>query len=255
MIKKLLVVILTFCTFMSATLVAKEKPQLLFYCGITMVKPMQEIALNFEKTHNCKIKIAQGGSQDLYNALKLSKKGDLYLPGSDSYLKNNEHEGFFKERVYVGYNQVAIFVKKGNPKNIKSLDDFTNENFSSVICNPKSGSIGKMTKKIFTKYKGEDFFYDVFDLAVEVGSDSRSLNASLKKPQIDLTLNWKATAYFKKNIKDITVVEVDPQFSPKKKLVLTALSFSKYPSLVKEFLKYADSSEGKSIMKKYDFRD
>ena len=44
---------------------ASLKPTLLFYCGITMVKPMLEISKIIEKKQNCKIKIIQGGSKDL----------------------------------------------------------------------------------------------------------------------------------------------------------------------------------------------
>jgi molybdate transport system substrate-binding protein len=240
--------------FTVTSLIAKEDKTLLFYCGITMVKPMQELAKNFGEKNNCKIRIVQGGSQDLYDSLKLSKQGDLYLPGSDSYLKKNEQDGFFKDRVYVGYNQVAIFVKKGNPKKVSSLDDFINDKFSSVICNPDSGSIGRMSKKIFTKYKGEDFFYEVFDIAAEVGTDSRSLNNSLKKPEIDMSLNWRATAFFDKNQEYFSVIEIDEKYSPKKKLMLTSLIFSKYPDLANKFLEYADSKEGQKVMKAYGFR-
>ena len=39
-----------------------------------MVKPVDELAKNFEKTHNCKIKILQGGSQDLYDSIKSKPK-------------------------------------------------------------------------------------------------------------------------------------------------------------------------------------
>ena len=95
---------------------AKEKPTLLFYCGITMVKPMKVIATHIEKTHNCKIKIIQGGSKDLYQSLSFSKKGDMYLPGSDSYRKKNLKYGYLLDGQYIGFNQAAIFVQKGNPK-------------------------------------------------------------------------------------------------------------------------------------------
>ena len=253
MIQRLFLIFVAFVV-VNSSLVAKEDKTLLFYCGITMVKPMQELANKFGEKHNCKIRIAQGGSQDLYDSLKLAQKGDLYLPGSNSYIKTNTKDGFFKRSVYVGFNQVSIFVKKGNPKNIKSLEDFNNDNFSSVICNPKSGSIGRMSKKILTKYKGEDFFYDVFDIATEIGTDSRSLNSSLLKPQIDMTLNWRATGFFEKNKDLITVIDIDEKYSPKKKLMLTSLSFSKYPELADKFIDYMDSDEGKAVMKAYGFR-
>ena len=233
---------------------ANTKPTLIFYCGITMVKPMQELASKFEKTHNCKIKIIQGGSQDLYDSLKLSQEGDLYLPGSDSYLNKNKQSGFFREKLFVGYNQVAIFVKKGNPKGIKDLEDFVNEEYASAICNPRSGSIGKMSKKVFIKYKGEEFFNQVFDLAIEISTDSRSLNASIKKQLVDFTLNWKATAFFDENKDFIDIIEVDEKYAPKKKLVLTVLSFSKNRDLTLKFQDYVASQEGIETMKKYGFR-
>ena len=116
-----------------ATLSFASKPELLFYCGITMVKPMSEIASIIEHKYNCKVKILQGGSQNLYNSLKASRLGDLYLPGSDSYIKKYKKEGFFDKSVYVGYNKAAIFVQKGNPKHIKNLDSLVDENIATIL--------------------------------------------------------------------------------------------------------------------------
>ena len=92
------------------TIFAAQSKQLIFYCGITMVKPMTEIAKIMEKKHDVKISISQGGSQDLFDALAFSKKGDLYLPGSESYIKKNEKTGFFEKRAVIGENKAAIFV-------------------------------------------------------------------------------------------------------------------------------------------------
>ena len=59
-----------------------------------MITPMTEIAEQFKKNNpGVEITIVQGGSQDLYNSLKMSKKGDLYLPGSVSYRTKNMEEG------------------------------------------------------------------------------------------------------------------------------------------------------------------
>jgi len=77
---------------------------------------MVEMAKIIEKKHNCVIKIIQGGSKDLYESLSYSKKGDLYLPGSTSYIKSNLKDGYLLENKYIGFNKAAIFVQKGNPK-------------------------------------------------------------------------------------------------------------------------------------------
>ena len=236
-----------------STLNAKEKPTLIFYCGTTMVKPIEEIAKIIEKKYNCKIKISQGASKDLYDSLKYSKIGDLYLPGSKSYRDNNLKDGFLKDAVSIGYNQAAIFIQKNNPKNISSLEDFLNPKLSSILCNPKAGSIGKMSKKIFLKYKGEKFFEEAYDNALEIGTDSRNLNKAMLEKRADLTINWKATATWPENKKYIDIIEIDEKYAPKKKLVISLLSFSKNKKIAKAFMEFASSQEGKKIMKKYDF--
>jgi molybdate transport system substrate-binding protein len=233
---------------------AKEKPTLLFYCGITMVKPMTEMAKIIEKKYNVTIKISQGGSKDLYDALKYSKIGDLYLPGSDSYRTNNLKDAYLLDGKYIGYNQAAIFVKKNNPSNIKSLDDLLHEDKSSVLCDPNSGSIGKITRTILLKYKDENFLNDVYDNSVEIGTDSRNLNNALIDNRADISINWRATALWPENIQYIDIIELDEKYAPKKKLVLNLLSFSKHKDIAKKFMDFASSKEGQEIMKNYGFK-
>lgn len=238
---------------LSSSLYSKEKPTLLFYCGITMVKPMKEISKIIEKKYNCNIKISQGGSKDLYDSLKFSKKGDLYLPGSDSYRKKNLKDGYLLDAKYVGFNQASIFVQKGNPKNIKKLDDLVNEDLAVVLCDPNSGSIGKMTKKVLKKYKGEEFFEDSYDNAVEIGTDSRNLNRALIEKRADVTVNWRATAFWPENFTHMDVIDIDEKYSPKKRLLINLLSFSENKEIAKALMDYAASPEGREIMKRYGF--
>ena len=252
MLKKLLISAIIIA--MSNTLmVAKEKSTLLFYCGITLVKPIQKIANIIEKKHNCTIKIIQGGSKNLYKMLKLSKKGDLYLPGSDSYRKKNLKDGLLLDGQYIGFNKAAIFVRKNNPKKIKDLTPFLDENIATAICDSTKGSIGKMTKKLLLKFKGEEFYEDVFDATVMIGTDSRNLNKALRDKDIDMTVNWRATGFWKENSPFINVVEIDNKYAPKKKLVINLLSFSKHKNIAKDFMKFAASKEGQQIMKNYGF--
>jgi len=237
----------------NSVLFAKE--EFLFYCGITMVKPMLKISEIIEKKYNIKVRIMQGGSGDLYDSLASSKKGDLYLPGSDTYLKKHEKSGLFGYRKYVGYNQIAIFVQKGNPKKIKGLKDLLKKNIKVAIGNPESGSIGKAGEKVLKKFGGEEFLEEIEDNVVVYATDSRDFNTLLKKGVIDIGLNWKATAFFPENRKYVSVITIPEKYSPKKKLVLTQLNFSKYPKIARAFIDYASSEKGKKIMKEYGFLD
>ncbi|MFK5986557.1 MAG: molybdate ABC transporter substrate-binding protein [Pseudomonadota bacterium] len=229
----------------------KNQIELLIYCGITMSNPMREIANNFEKKHQLKITITQGGSEDLYQSLKAAKKGDLYLPGSASYRDKHFADGLLKESVKLGYNQAALLVKKGNPKNISAdINNLTRKDLNVVIGSHESGSIGKETKKILEKL---GIYNVVLNNVLYLTSDSRTLNHALKKGDADVIINWKATAFFDNNKLYVDAISLDPKIAKPKQLLLNALSFSKHPQLVAKFMQYASSAEANSIFKKFGF--
>ena len=96
---------------------------LLFYCGATMVRPMQELARIYKNRYGIDVKIVQGGSGDLMRQLKTEKNGDLYLPGSTDYLERKNVKTLFGPRAEIGVNSLVLLVQKGNPHGIRSLDD------------------------------------------------------------------------------------------------------------------------------------
>jgi molybdate transport system substrate-binding protein len=234
---------------------AESKPSLIFYCGITMVKPIKKIAKIIEKKHNCTIRILQGGSQDLYDSLKVNKIGDLYLAGSKSYRTKNLKDGLLGENVYIGYNKAAIFVRKGNPFGIKDLNDLDNQKLNITLCDPETGSIGKMTKKLLVKFKGEEFYEKLYEDSAIIGTDSRNLNMALINKEADATINWRATGFWGENSKYVDIIEIDSNYAPKKELIINLLKFAKYPKIAREFMKFASGKEGKKIMKEYGFSD
>lgn len=238
---------------LGSNLYANKQEELLFYIGITMVKPISELAHNFEKEHNCKIKILQGGSKDLYDSIKMSQIGDLYLPGSLSYREQYLKEGFLLDGVFVGYNKMALVVKKGNPKNIKpSLDELTREDLRVVLGNETSGSVGKATKKILTQYGN---YQQAMLNAIYLAPDSRNLTKALIDDEADIVLNWYATTFWDDNKKFVEPLVLDEKYAPKSKLVLNLLKTSNNTNLVVAFMHYASSKEGREVFKKYGFLD
>ena len=244
--EKLIILIL-----ISTTLFANSKDELLFYVGITMVKPVSELTKEFEKANNCSIKILQGGSHDLYSSIKSSKIGDLYLPGSVSYRNKFLKEGLLLDGKFVGFNKLSLIVKKGNPKNIKaSLDELTNENLNVVLGNSESSSVGRASKNVLVKF---DLYKKAILNSVSLGSDSRNLIEAIKTDKADLILNWYATSFWEGNKNFVDAIELEEKYSAKSKLVFNLLSTSKNPELSKKFMEYAASKEGRAVFKKYGF--
>lgn len=247
------IMILLLFIFINTSVFAKEKKELLFYIGITMVKPVDVLVKNFEQTHNCKINILQGGSQDLYDSIKMSKSGDLYLPGSVSYRNKHLSEGLLLDGKFVGYNKLALIVKKGNPKNIKaSLDELTNENLRVVLGNASSGSVGNATKKVLTDYGN---YKEALLNAIYLAPDSRNLTKAIVENEADLIMNWYATSFWPSNIENVDALVINEEHIKKSKLVFNLLSTSKNKELAKEFMEYAASKEGREIFYKYGFLD
>lgn len=243
--------ILIITIFISSSLYANTKKELIFYVGITMVKPVNELVQKFEKANNCKVKILQGGSQDLYDSIKSSQIGDLYLPGSVSYRDKHIKEGLLLEGKFVGYNKLSLIVKKGNPKNIKaSLEELTNENLNVVLGNDQSGSVGKASKKILTKY---NLYKKAILNSLFLASDSRNLIKAITSGKADLVLNWHATSFWDDNKNLVEAIELDDKYSKKSKLVFNFLKTSKNPILSKKFMNYASSEEGREVFKRYGF--
>jgi len=224
---------------------------LLFYCGTTMAAPMREIAYKIEKKHGCKIKIIQGGSRDLYKTLIFSKKGDLFLPGDSKYIAMAN--SYIEEQKALGYNHLAIFVKKGNPYKVAGIEDLLREDLLVSYGNPETCSIGVAAEESMLKYGGGSFLKKVKENLSFYASDSRDLNRMLIDGKVDIGLNWIATQFLPDYKEKITSLPLDKDTTVSKKLVIASLHTSMAPEVARAFILYADSDEGKAIMRKYGF--
>lgn len=240
-----------FCA--TGALAQDAKTELLLYCGITMVRPMTEIAQNFEQRENVKINIAQGGSEDLYQSAKKSGVGDWYLPGEPSYRDKHLKEGLFGDQVTVGYNQMALMVQKGNPKQVKpDPRELLRKDLVAIVGNAESGSVGQEAKRILD---GLGVYPRVVQQAAFLAPDSRSLVNAMKKGEADLTLNWRATAFFPDNAPKLDVVDLDPAIARPQALLLIQLKSTRHAPLGKRFMEFAAGDAGQAIFRKHGFLD
>lgn len=238
-----------------ATTVAQAQApvEILIYCGITMVKPIKEIAGLIESRQGIKVTVSQGGSEDLYEALKLARVGDIYFPGSDSYRHRYLPEGLLGEAVPVGYNVASLMVAKGNPKQVKAdIRELLRPDLTAVVCNPETGSIGSETKRILDKAQ---LSAEVLNRSAFLATDSRNLMQAMKNQQADVILNWRATAFFPENRTLVDVLDLDPAISQPSKLELNLLSFTRHEAEARAFVALAASPEGQAIFRKHGFLD
>jgi len=255
--KKFLIVLMTFlimygCNPYEHPLKKSDvKTELLVYCGITMVAPVLELKKIFEKNENIIIKIIYGGSGSIMRIAMVNKKGDLFLPGSKSYIVEMSEKGLIEEYATVGYNIPAMFVAKNNPKKIKSdIMEFLRPDVRISIGNSKSGSIGKETKRIMEHF---GIYKEVVSRAIFQTTDSKKLAWSIRNNVADLCINWKAVGIQERNKGHMEVLELDSEYVSKNPLVMSVLKYSEDKKAAKKFLYFVSSAKGLEVFKRHGF--
>ena len=124
MLKIRLIVIFFFIVIFNA-----ESKELYWYVAASMTKPAKEIVQLFNKKQKKDtIILITGGSGELLSKIYASKKGDLYTPADESFLKKAIHLGVIKKyKPILIQEPVFAFAKKMN-LNISNVDDICKEN-------------------------------------------------------------------------------------------------------------------------------
>lgn len=242
---------LTACQQGSDTLVSSPKQELLIYSGITMVRPLQQLATEFENQKGVKITIIQGASGFILKTLKNQQIGDIYFPGSTIFRSNPENQKIFERYVLVGYNRLALIVPKGNPKHLNAdLKQLIDPELSIVLSSPGSSSVGKATEALLNKLNLKD---QVFENVTYFTTDSHRLFKSIQNGDADLALNWFATTKWPETESYMDAILIDQTLAPKRELELILLEYSKDKALALEFMAYASSVHGLETFAQYGF--
>lgn len=263
--QKIKTIAITLLTLMTASLVAKDAP-LTCHVGGTMRPVMQKLSKDYEKKTGRKIEINSAGSGELLAHIELQKDGDLYVchdPFLDILMKKN----LGVDGWTVAELTPVIAVQKGNPKNIKSLNDLTRPDVEVILTDYQRSSLGRMLKTIFGK-AGIDL--DELKKKKEIPTNKSGSYAAnyVKMKNADATIVWKAVAALRKDSLDIVeitpclpVPNVDAVTSATGKayyltplrVTIATLSCSDQPKEAAEFAEFLTSPETAKVLKDYGF--
>ena len=231
--------------------VDKPKKELLVFCGITMIDPVRALMSRFEQEANVKMAMSYGGSADLMQSIKLNGVGDIYFPGGESFIVEADKEGLLKERKQVGINQLALLVKKGNPKGLTGdLDELTQSGVQVGIGHPELGSVGKEAKRVL---QAKGIYDQVVAASAMMQPDSKALSNVLREGKVDVVLNWQAVLFLQDNSNYMEILPIKGGFATPHKLTMSIISYSKDPALANRFLDFCASEQGRAVFQRYGF--
>ncbi|MBJ6368953.1 molybdate ABC transporter substrate-binding protein [Snuella sedimenti] len=128
-----------------------EKPRLLFYSGGVNRVAIDKTIQDFEKREGVQVDRVYNGCGILVSQIKAGQRPDGYLSCDVSFMVQVEDK--FGSIVDISKTDIVIAVKKGNPKNIKSLKDLTADDLKLGVCNHNQSALGALTKKLLESQK------------------------------------------------------------------------------------------------------
>jgi molybdate transport system substrate-binding protein len=222
---------------------------LVLYCGAGLRPPVEELVEQFEQQRGITVECDFAGSEVLLGRLKLTRAGDVYLPGDAHYVELARAEGLIEASKPVCYFVPVILVAKGNPQNIRNLTDLVRGDIQIGLGDPEACAIGRVAAKIFAKNA-------ISAEAVEESVTFRSLTVNelgdkVKLGALDAVIVWDATAAYYRDATDVVQIPADQNVIST--VPVAALKTSKAPELARQLMDFGASEEGKAVFAKHHY--
>jgi len=223
--------------------------ELLLYCGAGIRPPVQQIAETFERQHGVKIVIDYAGSEVLLSKIKLTHKGDLYMPGDEYYVDQAAAQGMILSQNSVCYFVPTILVQKGNPKKISRLHDLLQPGLKLGLGDARTCAVGRAAKEIFARNNiaWEDIEKNLAFQSLTVNE----LGMQIQAGSLDAVIVWDAIARYYSEYGDRIPI-------PREKNVISTvdigvLKFTKHRELAEKFVEFVTSQRGGDIFRKHNY--
>ena len=221
-------------------------------CDHGLKYPLKKVAELFTKQTDIDVEIVSNNGEALFNKIKNknSEGFDLFIPANFRLILNNKT--FFKSQKLIGYNKPVIIVRKNNPKNIKTLDDFKKNDVIVVLAKPNTSYIGKISREILIKYKDSSFAEKIYQKAIQVPTENE-INKNIKNKIADTSINWRSSVFQNDNNKYLSIINI-PYIASKQKLIMAELKEAPHHLETKKFLNFITKPKNKLILKKLGFK-
>ena len=234
---------------------ADSSPErILVFAGAASKPVTEEAAQIFKEKFGIPVDVVFGGSGFVLSQMKLTRKGDLYFPGSSDFMEMAKREGlvFPESEKILAYLIPAINFQKGNPKNISALGDLAKDGMRVAIANPEMVCVGtyavEIIEKNLTRAQKQKLKKNLknYTESCEKTANAISLKA------VDAVLGWEVFQYW--DSQRIETIYLKPEEIPRIGFIPIAISkFTRDKTLAQTFIDFLLSSNGKAIFQKYHY--
>jgi len=239
-----------FFLFTTSVLMAGEE-RITAFCGAASKPALEEAARTFEANTGIKVDLQFSGSGTMLSQLKMSRRGDLYIPGSPDYMVKAEREAVVdpKSTRIISYLVIVINVQHGNPRNIRNLSDLARPGMRVGIGNPEAVCVGLYAVEVLEK---AGLLRQVRENIVTHAPSCSATAALLVMKKVDAIIGWRV--FSKWNPDKIDAVLLRPDEVPRVAYIPAAVSsYSRDRQSAQRFTDFLTSHDGQKIFAKWGY--
>lgn len=124
-----------------------ETPELVFYCGAMNRVAMEKTIKAFAEREGVRVTRIYNESTNLVAQMKTGRPPDAYLTGDQSFLAPVA-DLFQKPPSIISECDLVLLVRKGNPKQIRSLADLAKPGVRLGLAPPEQSTLGAFTRRL-----------------------------------------------------------------------------------------------------------
>lgn len=227
---------------------------LLAYVGSASRPAMDELTAAFNRKTGIRIDVSYGGSGTVLSQMMLSKKGDLYFPGSSDYMEKAKQLGVVdptSERI-VAFLVPALIVPKENPAGIKDLRDLLKPKVKVALANPESVCLGAYSVEILEHALSSEELQLMRNKVTTFAESCEKTAALITLGSVDGAIGWSVFGSW--NPEKIQVIPLRPEYIRRIGYLPIAITrFSKKADAARRFIEYAKSREGQFLFRKHGY--
>jgi len=226
---------------------APDSRELTVLCGGSFRPPMEKLAKLFEEKTGIKAVLSFGQCEDHLPHVKMHQQGDVFV-AHDPYMKYTEDAGAMLRYVVVGHVAPVLVVKKGNPQNVRSIEDLSRPGLRVCLSNPEYSTCGEMVFKLLEKKGIKDAVLK--NVGNALFRSHAQTGSAIKLGHRDAGVMWNGVAH---NWLDaIEIVPTPYEYEQEIRVAVIGLGYSKKKELVERFLQFAET-DGEGIFKEFGY--
>ena len=221
------------------------------FCGSASKPAMEEAARVFQSETGTAVTLNFSGSGTMLSQLKLSKRGDFYLPAAPTYMDLAVRDGIIDPETVriVTYLVPVITVPRGNPKHIGTLADLARRGVTVGIGDPRTVCVGLYAIEILEK-KG--LLEAVGHNIVTHAHSGSSTAALIVMGKVDAIIGWRVFTNW--NPEKIETVYLKHDEIPRLAYYSAGISrTSRNREETGRFIDFLISPAGKEIFSRWDY--